>query len=188
MNLANIQLDKQKKILIVIFCIFIVYVELTYILKAQISGSNSSNPKITRLEKDLKNLNRDLANMRSSKGKLGSAVQKPVLKSSKILTEGQISGLLQDISNEANKLNIRIIQIRPSRETQTAKSTLPSDKLVPILINLDLICDYHNLGRFINQLETSDVFMGVQEMKVSTRLPDYLKQKVVLVIKTYVFK
>lgn len=186
MNLPNIQLDKQKKTLIVIFAVLIVYVDMTYILKAQMAGLKNLNPKIIRLEKDLKNLNRDLENMRNSQGK--QAVQKPVFKSSKILSEGQISGLLQDISNEANKLDIRIVQIRPSRETQAAKAALPSDKFIPMLINLDLICDYHNLGRFINKLENSDVFMGVQEFKVSTQLPDYLKQKVVLVIKTYVIK
>lgn len=188
MNLANLQLDKQKKILIAIFCVFIVYVDLNYILKSQLAALDSLSPKITRLENDLKNLGRDLENMRNSKGKQDLGAQKTFSKSSKILSEGQISGLLQDISNDANKLDIRIIQIRPSREAAAAKSSAPSDKLIPILINLDLICDYHNLGRFINRLENSDVFMGVQEVKIATQLPDYLKQKVTLIIKTYVFK
>jgi hypothetical protein len=188
MNLDNIQLDNQKKILIVIFFVLIVYVDLSYILKAQLAGLNSLNPKISRLEKDLKNLNHDLENMRIAKGKQGLVKQKAVLKSSKILPEGQISGLMQDISNEANKSNIRIIQIRPSRETLNAKSAIPADKFMPILINLDMICDYHNLGRFINWLENSEVFMQVQELKISTQALDYIKQKVVLVIKTYAAK
>lgn len=188
MNLADIQLDKQKKILIVIFCLLIVYVDMNYILKGQLSGLNSLNPKITRLENDLKNLNRNLETMRNAKGKQGQPAQKPAFKSSKILSEGQISELMQDISNEANKLEIKIIQIRPSRETAAVKSTVPSDKLMPILINLDLICSYHNLGRFINRLENSEVFMGIQEFKISTQPSDYLKQKVTLIIKTYVFK
>lgn len=188
MNLVGIQLDKQKKILIVIFCILIVYVDMNYILKAQLAGLNSLNPKITRLENDLKNLNRNLETMRNAKGKQGQPAQKPVFKSFKILPEGRISGLLQDISNEANKLDIKIIQIRPSRETGAVKSAVPGDKFIPILINLDIICNYHNLGRFINRLENSEFFMGVQEFKISTRLPDYIKQKVVLVIKTYAVK
>ncbi|MDD5108270.1 MAG: type 4a pilus biogenesis protein PilO [Candidatus Omnitrophica bacterium] len=188
MSLANIQLDKQKKVLIVIFCILIVYVDITYILKTQVADLNKLNPKIIRLENDLKNLNRDLKKMRDSEGKQSLPVEKPILKSSKILFEGQIPGLLQDISNEANKLGIKIKKIRPSHEVQTEKPIMPMGKLVPILINLDLICDYHNLGKFINKLESSDVFMGIQELKISTELPDYLKQKVTLVIKTYVIK
>ena len=188
MNLDNIQLDNQKKILIVIFFVFIVYVDLNYILKAQLGGLNNLNPKIISLENDLKNLNHDLENMRISKGKQGVAVQKSVFKSSKILPEGKISGLMQDISNEANKLNIRIIQIRPSRETLNVKSTIPADKFTPILINLDMVCDYHNLGRFINWLENSEVFMEIQDFKISTQASDYIRQRVALTIKTYVAK
>ncbi|MDO8489664.1 MAG: type 4a pilus biogenesis protein PilO [Candidatus Omnitrophota bacterium] len=188
MNLANIQLDKQKKILIVIFCIFIVYVDITYILKAQLTALDKLTPKIIRLENDLKNLNRDLGNMHSAESKQGLPVKKPALKSSKILSEGQIPGLLQDISNEANKLGIKIKQMRPSREVQTVKSIIPVDKLTTFLINLDLMCDYHSLGKFINVLENSEVFMVMQELKISTQLPDYLKQKVALVVKTYAVK
>ena len=62
------------------------------------------------------------------------------------------------------------------------------DKFIPYLINLDLICDYHNLGKFINALENSKVFMEVQELKISTKLQDYIKQKINLAIRTYVAK
>ena len=188
MNLTNIQLDKQKKILIVIFFVLIVYVDVAFILKAQTSGINSLEPKIGRLKNDLTNLNRDLENMRVSKNKQNLAAQKEVIKSSKIISEGQISGLLQEISSEANKFDIKIVQIRPNREVQAGKPIIPGDKFTAFLINLDLICDYHNLGKFINELENSLVFIGVQELKISTQLPDYMKQKVSLVLKTYVTK
>jgi len=185
MNLSQIQLDKQKKILIVIFAVFIAYVDTSYILKAQMAGLKSLTPKVARLEKDLKNLNRDLENMRIAKGKPALEAAK-ANRSSRIITENQISGLLQDISSSANQFDVKIIQIRPLRET--GKSVIPGDKFASILINLDLICDYHNLGKFINSLENSPVFMGVAELKISTRIPDYLKQKATLVIRTYVSK
>jgi len=194
MNLANIQLDNQKKILILIFCVLIVYVDLSFILKAQMAGLKSFDPKMARIERDLLNLSRDLENMRVSKIKQKVVSQKFPIKSSKIISEGQISGLIKDISNEANKFDIKISQIRPSREVKAAKPAATSasvvvvDKFIPYLINLDLVCDYHNLGKFINALENSSVFMGVQELKISTQTPDYMKQKVNLVIKTYVTK
>ena len=43
MNLINIQLDKQKKILIVIFLVLIAYLDIAYILKAQLAGLKSLN-------------------------------------------------------------------------------------------------------------------------------------------------
>jgi len=186
MNLSQIQLDKQKKMLIVIFAVLIVYVDTSYILKAQMAGLKSLTPKITRLEKDLRNLNRDLGNMRTAKSNPVLEASKAAKKPATIISESQVSGLMQDISNAANKFDVQIIQIRPLRET--GKSVIPGDKFTPILINLDLICDYHNLGKFINNLENSAVFMGVAELKISARVPDYLKQKVSLVIRTYASK
>ncbi len=186
MNLNNIQLDKQKKVLIVIFAVFIAYADTNYILKAQLAGLKSLTPQISSLENDLKNLNRDLENMRAAKGNPALEAGKAVNKPAKLITESRVSGLLQDISSAANKFDVKIIQIRPSRET--GKSVIPGDKFTAILINLDLISDYHNLGKFINNLESSPVFMGVAELKISTRMPDYLKQKVSLVIRTYASK
>ena len=189
MNLANIQLDKQKKILIVIFFVLIVYVDLAFILKAQTAGINNLKPKIGRLKNDLANLNRDLENMRVAKNKQSLAAQKAVVKSSKIIQEGQVSGLLQEISSLANKFDIKIIQIRPNRDILFGKPAVPGgDKFTALLINLDLICDYHSLGKFINELENSLVFIGVAELKISMQVPDYMKQRVNLVLKTYVTK
>ena len=189
MNLNSVKLDKQKKILIVIFCVLIVYVDTTFILKSQSSGIKSLDPKITRLKNDLANLRQSLGSMRATQGKPGLTAKKAITKSSKILSEGQISGLLQDISSLANKFDIQLGQIRPSRQTINAKDALTGDKpFIPIIINLDLTCSYHNLGKFINELEGMQVFLSVQELVISAQLPDYMKQKVSLMLKTYVTK
>jgi Tfp pilus assembly protein PilO len=188
MNLSSVKLDKQKKILIVIFFALIIYIDATFILKSQTSGIKSLDPKIVRLKKDLTNLNRSLDSMRATLGKQGLTAQKVISRSSKILLEGQISGLLQDISSQANKFDIQIGQIRPSRETVNTKDITGGDKFTPILINLDLTGSYHNLGKFINELENFQVFLSVQELKISTQLPEYMKQKITLVLKTYAAK
>ena len=188
MNLSSVKLDKQKKTLIVIVCAVIIYVDTTFILKTQMAGVNSLNPKIVSKKSDLVNLNRDLIKMRASKGGQNEAAQKAAIKSSKLLLEGQLAGLLRDISSEANKFDIKISQIRPGREIQAAKSAVAGDKFTPILITLDLTGNYHNLGKFINSLENFPVFLNVQELKVSTRPSDYMKQKIILVLKTYVAK
>lgn len=188
MNFTNIQLNNQKKILIVIFFVLIAYVDNSYILKAQRAGLRSLGSKIGRLNADLANLNRGLENMRLSKTKPGAPGQKQAPRSSRILRESQISELLQEISTTANKFDIKITQIRPSRQVQKEKSAIGLDKLTVMLIDLDMVCGYHNLGRFIQACENSLVFMGVQELEILTQLPDYMKQRVALVLKTYVTK
>ena len=188
MSLSNLQLDKQKKIFILIVCALVIYVDSAFILKAQNLGIKSAAAKITKLKNDLTNLNRSLESMRAAKLKQGESAQKIAVRSAKIIPESQLSGLLQEISSQANKLEIKISQIRPMRELVNAKTISAGEKFIPILINLDLTCDYHTLGKFIDQLEGAEVFLSVQEIKISTQLPDYKKQKVVLVLKTYVTK
>ena len=187
MDLNNLQLNKQKKILIVIFSLLIVYVDTGYILKAQLSGLKKLDPKIARLKADLKDLTRGLENMRLSQGKSGVPALK-TSRSSRIIPQSKVSELLQEISNAANKCNITVVQLRPNRQTQKDKTTISQDRFSVLLINLDLIADYHNLGKFIQTLENSATFMAVQELEISTQLPDYMKQKVNLVLKTYVSK
>ncbi len=189
MNLTNIQLNKQKKILIVIFFVLIAYVDISYILKAQRAGLRRLDPKIARLKTDLADFNRGLENMRSFKTKPSAPGQKQVARSFKILPDSRISELLQEISITANKFDIKITQMRPSRQTQKEKLVVGQQaKPTLMLINLGLAADYHNLGRFIQACENSPVFMEVQEFKIETQLPDYMKQKVTLVLKTYVTK
>lgn len=188
MNLTNLALNKQKQIIIVVILVLLAYVDVSYILKAQRAGISRLDPKIVRLSADLANLKTGLENMRIAKVNPGLSAQKKVMRSLRILAQSQVSELLQEISTSANKFDIKIAQLRPSRQVQKEKPALGQEKLIPMLINLDMICDYHSLGRFIQALENSAVFMGVQELEISTQLPDYMKQKVVLVLKTYVTK
>jgi len=189
MNLTNIKLDKQKKILIVLFFVLISYVDLAYILKAQKSGLDRLNTKVKRLSSDLATLSVGLETMRVSQSKKDLLTQKTKAtnKTMQLLPEEQISGLLQDISNESNKFNVSIIKMNPSREAKNA-SDIAGDKLKPLYINLDLVCNYHELGKFINALENYPIYMVVAELKILTQMTNYMKQKAVLVLKTYVTK
>jgi len=185
---VNAREEKQKKILIVIVCVVILYVDLNYILKAQTQGLSGITPKITRLKNDLNNLNRDLNNMRALKSKQPLVDQKAAVKSVTVISESQIIDLLQDISELANKSDVKIAQIRPSRESSGQKQPEGTDKYIPLFINLEITCDYHSFGRFINALENTQIFMAVQEFKVQAQPSDYLKQKITLVLRTYVNK
>jgi hypothetical protein len=189
MNLGNLQLTKQHKILIGIFFILIVYLDVSYILKAQLTGLNNLKPKTVKLKTELKNLNQGLEGMRLAKSQPEDLTQKKSFKSSRILSQSKVGELLHEISSVANKFDIQVIQMRPSRPSQKDKPAAASkDKPAALLINLDLIADYHHLGRLIQALEDSVVFMEVSDLEIAMQLPDYMKQKVTLVLKTYVTK
>jgi len=194
-NLANLQLDNKKIILIIVVFCAVVYIDYSFLLKPQIAGSSSMTPKIAKLKQDLDSLSRDLARMRESKSKQAETAKK-LKQIKKVISEAQISALLNDISRLANKNEVKINQIRPSKETQVqpaqpGKVTEPV-KFTPFFIKLDLVADYHRLGRFIGDLENAPVFISVQDFKISSQLAqgtgqvDYGKQNVDITLVTYV--
>lgn len=183
-NLNKLTLDNKKIFIIILIFLVIIYLDFTVLLKKQFESLKAQGPKITKLKKDLDSLDKDLAKMRDLKNKQQQTGQKPLSKAKKIISEQEVPDVLQDISTSANKNNVNIMQIKPAKEAKAkAKAT---GKFSVLLITLDLFCDYHSLGKFINDLDNAPIFMAVEDMKISAQTTNYLKQKVNLVLRTYV--
>lgn len=185
-NLRGLEMDNKKITLIILVCIIFAYVDYSFVLKIQLSGKNSKSAKIIKLKKDMAKLDKDFASMQQAKGR-----QKVVLEAKKFILEEQIPLLLKKVSSVANQNNIRIMQMAPSKESQHKDEKDPKKekqvpKFIPIVIRLDLICDYHHLGKFINELENAEEFIAVEELRIISDVANYFQQKVNLTLKTYV--
>lgn len=187
MDLFNkLKLDNKKILVIMLVSLALIYLDFSFILGKQIRGLNDIQPKALKLKKDLDTLTQDLKKMQELKNKEDQVNRKTVSSIKKIISESETVFLLQNLSDLANKDNVRILQIRPSREPQGKASA--ADKFTPIFITLDLFCDYHNFGKFINDLENSQTFIAVQTFKITPESADFMKEKINLVLKTYVTK
>ena len=189
MNLLNkLELDNKKIYLIILVFIILIFLDFTFVIRRQLQNIKNIQPKIIKLKKDLDALNKDLAKIQELKNKQVGANQKPAPKVKKIIPDPQTVSLLQNISEVANRDGVQIMQIKSSKETQSKQEKLPVDKFTPLVITLDLVSDYHHFGRFINDLENSQTFIAVESFKINSQQPDYIKQKISLVLKTYVTK
>ena len=175
-------LDSKKIVLILIISSMFLYLDFNFLLKAQMSGLKSLKEGVVKLNNDFKGLDLGLKNMRNAKSQPKSL---PPSKAKIVISDYQLASLLQDISKIANTNNVEILQIKPSRETGKAAAAL---KFSPVSISLDLICGYHNLGKFINALESNQAFISIESFKIEARSGDALKQRVSLILKTYVKK
>jgi len=186
--LNQLQLDSKKIMLIVIMSAAVFYMDFNFIIKAQLQGLNKSDAEITKLRKDLDNFKKDLKNTQDLRSRQALVSGKPSPKDKKVISENQFAALLQDISKAANDNEVRIFQIRPSREAPGNNQVKSSSSLIPFFIILDLSSGYHNLGKFINELENLQAFVGVKDIKIAVQEDNYLKQRVNLVLYTYVKK
>lgn len=189
-TLEKLELDNKKLILIILIFVIFLYADFNFLLKIQLAALKTSEPKIASLKKDFDNLRKDLVKMQELKKKQIAPGQKTLLRLKKIISSEQLTSLLQDLSNIANKNDIKIEQIKPSKEGQALKQGKIAgiDKFQLVLITLDLTCDYHHLGKFINDIEDGENYVAIQAMKIKSQPNEYFKQKVNLVLKTYVKK
>ncbi|MCX5701949.1 MAG: type 4a pilus biogenesis protein PilO [Candidatus Omnitrophica bacterium] len=184
-----LKLDKKKAILIIFASLVIIYIDSSLIIKMQRKGIKTVQEKVTKLKQEIVTLNKDLAAMYDLESKQVDIKSETVLRAKKIISEGGIPLLLEDISNIANKRNVKIMQVNPSKESKAKEEvSFGKEKLKSVVITLDLMCDYHGFGGFINDLDNAEQFMAIQEMKIVPNPKDYFQQRVILVLKTYVKK
>ena len=181
-------MDKQKKILLVIWCAGIVYLDASFVMKQQLVFSNKLSSQVIKYKSDTAKFEKDLLEMRKIKSNPAQMnVKTKGIR--KIINESEVGDLLQNISDLANKLDIKILQMRPMKDGTAQPEKVPGlERFIPLTVTLDTVCDYHQLGKFINSLETGDIYIKISEIKISAQQSEYFKQKADLIIKTYVKK
>ncbi|MCG8430780.1 MAG: type 4a pilus biogenesis protein PilO [Candidatus Omnitrophica bacterium] len=180
--------DKKKMLMFVLFGFFLVYVDVQYFVKPRLKVLRESAEEISRLDGEVGQLKLDLARLRDLKSRESDVRRKASSMAMNFIREDEIVSLLQNISDIAGRYQIKINQIKPSKEaydpgSEEAHAYLPGQ---PLLITMYLRCDYHNLGRFVNDLEHGEVYIMVQNIKITPQKPDSSKQQVHMVVKTYV--
>jgi Tfp pilus assembly protein PilO len=193
LNPDKIELDNKKILLILLACGFIIYLELAFLLRGQLEGIGRVGPKIKRLSSDIAGLDNDLNNIQALKKKQDANKQKALQEAKRVISDDQIAALLDEISDVAEKNEVRIAQIRPLRQplpqAAIGKGAAPAAaRFSALLISMDLSADYHRLGRFINDLENGPTFLVVESLKISANPANYLKQSAQLAVRTYVKK
>lgn len=185
MNLEGLKnLDSKKMLLAALALLAVLYLDTTLFIKMQRQALKNAGLKITKLKADVAALSHEVAAMQKlSEGK----DEAPRIK--KIISEGQVSSLLAEIDQIANKNNVSIMQIKPLRDA-AAKVELPpvAGQICPFPITLVLSGGYHNIGGFINGLESAEEFIVVDELKIIAEANNYFQQKANLILKTYVKK
>jgi Tfp pilus assembly protein PilO len=189
--------NKQKLILAAVIAAAAVLLDISFVMKAQVSSIGSLGKKVTKLKMDIEGVKKDKVLMRKNEQQIETQ------ENIKIYTEEEIPLLLQDISSLANDNQIDVMQISPqSREVKKqeqvkgkkekgkakAKPEQKTVNSISVAIKLDLACSYHNLGAFLDQLERAEQPLFAQELRISRDPSKYMKQNASITLVTYVKK
>ena len=197
-KINELSADKKKFSLIILAGIILIYCDVAFLATRQFKAVEAMTPKIKNAREEL----RELAELKQLKVKQPNIIKDMLKKAKRLITEEQIPELLQGISNMARNNEVSIQQINTTKdikEVKVPKAKVPpkgketvaapeSGKFKSMLITMEIQAGYHNLGRFINELERAPEFIAVEEIRISSIPSTYTQQRVDLTLKTYVKK
>jgi Tfp pilus assembly protein PilO len=171
------QLDKKQALALLIAFGVAIFLDFAFVLKAQSKAAARAAKKISELKNNIKDI--------ETKSKEIAAIQQGknanLAKPKRMKPASELPLLLQEISDMAKESEVKVNQI------VHIKGIKPKDKnYLPITIKLSLNCGYHNLGTFINSLEDAQQLIFAEEITIARDARDVQKEKVELVLKTYV--
>lgn len=187
-KIRGLKLDNRKMLLIALICLVIFYMDFNYLIRMQFAGIRALSPKVARLKNDIKGLEKDLSRFRDMERRGSPGVDAADASLKQIVHEDRLLILLQEVSDLANKNGVRIMQISTSADAKAREETIAGERLMPVNINLNLLCDYHSFVKFADGLGSLRYFIDTEDIKIARNERDYLMQNVNLTLKTYARK
>lgn len=157
---------KQAVIFITFLCLIAAALYLNFILLPQTKEFLSLFSDVSKLTVKIKNMEAGIAAIPSFKKDIDTYRDK-VDKYEKMLpAEQEVPALLNSLSSMAQSSNIKIIAITPALNQDKAVRGSKAYHEIPILITAK--GGFHELGRFLSGLETSERFMKVADLEIKT--------------------
>ena len=182
--LANKSLNKSLMINALIPALIIV-VYLSLFLGPKIKETFRLLPEASRLKTKIVNTEKEWTNIDLFNARISRLDEKLDYYERRLPEEKEIASLLKFLSDSAKKLNVRLTEIKPVGQDKHKKAAALIYEQVPILLRAE--CRYHELGRFLNKLESADRFMKITELKITAN-PPKANHNVELIVVTYVME
>lgn len=186
-NLKNIDLKDTKTqttILIALLGIIVSVLYIYFIFIPQFTKDLGLVGRAIKMRGELKYAKTLIAEKEDFKKKVAEYNEKIDLYEKKLPAQQEVPSLLENLSKMAMNANINIIGITPVALKLSREKKGQVYREIPILITAK--SGYHELGRFLSNLENGDRFMKVVDISIKTNTSAPKKHDVELMVYTYV--
>lgn len=183
---------KEKQKLYILFAIFgiaglVLYYNL--LLKPQFANFMAKNKEFGIIKEKFKSGQALITNEAVLRRQHENFVKQAGYLEKRLPGQDQVSSLLEDFSNVAEASGVKILRIKPLEEPVPISKQKPVNNAYsefPILI--EARAGYHQLGVFINKLETMDRFIKVTDLDMAGTDKDPRHHDIKIRIITYVLR
>lgn len=175
---------KQTALLITLGAVLAFIAYLNFLLIPQAASVISTFKNMAKLNADVRGAVSDIASIGSLEKEISSYDEKIERYVNMLPAEKEIPALLENLAAMARDANVRIVAITPvtGKETDGEKGRIYQE--MPIQISAK--SGYHELGRFLLSLESSDRFIKIVDMEVRGNSTTPKRHDIDLLLTTYV--
>jgi Tfp pilus assembly protein PilO len=197
MNIKDINLDlitdKIKKLdpkyRYVIFgaALLVVFVLNYFILLHPLMGSlHQMSAKTSEIRQNLQGVKSDIARIDQNRAQLDKIRTQINEVKIKIRSKQEVPLILEDISRVANHTGVKIDQLMPMRDQQEVLAKSENTKYYALPIMIQARSAYHDLGRFLAQMEADKIFYSVANLSITANPKETTHHMVQLTIKSVI--
>jgi len=164
--LRNIN-EKNIYYVLAVLLLAIFLLDYFFPMKWQLGVLRELNPEISRLSRDLKEAQGDIKRIQEFQEEIENYKIKVQEAHLHIITQGEVPVILEKISRFANKYGVKIDRITPLKEAQKLILENSEGQYYSLPIVMNARGGYHNVGRFLNLIESDDIFLNVVKLDLS---------------------
>ena len=169
------------------FLLGIFMLDYVFLMRPQFAALSKINPEIKIVSDQINKAKDDMAKLDSYRKDLQNMSSKFSEVKVSVRSKDEVPIILEHIAYIASETGVVIDQIMPDSLEQELLTENNQTKYFDLPIYLEARCGYHNLGRFLNRLDTEDISLRVGEFTV-VATNDQRQHVIKLTLKATVFE
>ncbi len=150
----------------------VVLLDLFFLVGTQTSGISDMGDQIKKLAEDTQEVLTDRPRVGQLRKSLEATRQQMEVISAKVRPVQEVPSILSTISSIANMYGVKIDQMVPDKAMQESLTASRGDKYYVLPIVIRARCGYHMFGRFLNKLESENMFFLVNDFIIQNEGKD----------------
>ena len=164
-----------------VFLLIVFLSDYFFIMKRQMDALNTSNPQVVLLKQDIAEIKNNVEKINDYKDQIVRLKEQLQKSGYNIPSKEEV---LDGISRIAYQNKIKIDQMIPGKGMQEVLKKDLEEQYYAFPILVEAHGGYHDIGRFVDQLEKDNVYKSISTLTIESNAKDQAQHTAKLMIKT----
>lgn len=176
--------EQQRTIVLAVLAIFILAVGFYYLsFKNNLKALRILRPQIQRLKLDARSIRKDLSTIEILRKQIRDTKDRSRFAEGNFVHSEETTPILEKLSAIANESRVKIVQMRPLKSVTGPR--YGRFTVIDMPVSIRFKGTYHNIGRFINGVENSVLFMKLTDIAIESDYNDVRNHDAEFIVSAY---